>query len=177
MAGPERGTGRLRRCPGHRETQREHPAWLPLSLSLSQLSSPAHEAGRHRGAEGGEPPREATQEVSKSLVQRLTASAETSDLSPSEVNVLCSGQSSSTQSSFSTTCSPVLLADNITLHMLAAALQAHSSVSAVSQPQRLGLGHHGCPGWLPALPLPTAPRRQHPAGLPLRAAGGRATVP
>lgn len=52
VAGPERGRARLRSCPGPRETQGEHPAWLPLNLPLTQVSSPPCEAGRCTG--GGE---------------------------------------------------------------------------------------------------------------------------
>lgn len=127
--------------------------------------------------EDGEPPGEATLGASKGLGQKLTARAKTSELSPSEVHVLCSGQSSSTQTSSRSTCSAVLLLETITLHMVAAALQAQSSVSEGSWPQCRGLGNRGGWGWPPALPLPTAPCQQHPAGLPLRAAGSRATVP
>ena len=127
--------------------------------------------------EDGEPPGEAMLGASKGLVQKLTASAKMPVLSPSKVYVLCSGQSFSTQSSSGSTFSAVLLVETIALHMVAAALQAQSSVSAGSRPQRCGLGNRGGPGWPPALPLPTAPRQLHPAGPPLRAAGSRVTVP
>ena len=90
--------------------------------------------------------------ASKHLGQKLTARAKTSALSPSEVHVLCSGQSSSTQTSSRSTCSAVLLLETITLHMVAAALQAQSSVSEGSWPQCRGLGNRGGWGWPPALP-------------------------
>ena len=127
--------------------------------------------------EDWEPPGEATLGVIKGHLQKLTARAKTSLLSPSEVNVLCSGQSASTGSSSSSTLSAVLIVETITLHMAAAALQTQSSVSAGSRPQRRSLGTPGVLCWLPALPLPTAPCWQQPAGLHLRAAGGQATVP
>ena len=52
VAGPERERVRLRRCPGPRETQGELPAWLPLTLPLTQVSSPPREAGRCSGGGG-----------------------------------------------------------------------------------------------------------------------------
>ena len=117
--------------------------------------------------EDGEPPGEVTLGASKGLVQKLTARAKMSIISPSEVDVLCSGQSSSAQSSSSSTFSAVLFAETMALHMGAAALQAQSSVSVGSWPQCRGPGHPRGPGWPPALPLPVAPRWQHPAGLAL----------
>ena len=84
--------------------------------------------------------------ASKGLVQKLTASAKMPVLSPSKVYVLCSGQSFSTQSSSGSTFSAVLLVETIALHMVAAALQAQSIVSAGSRPQRRGLGNRGGPG-------------------------------
>lgn len=106
--------------------------------------------------EGAELPREATPGMSKGLVQKLTARAKMSFSSPSEVDVLCSGQSSSTQSSSSNTLSAVVLVEAIASHMVAAALQAQNSVSVGSRPQRCGLGNPEGPGWPPALPLPAA---------------------
>lgn len=52
MAGPECGRVRFRRCPGPREMQREHPAWLLLNLPLIQVPSPLCEAGRWSGRGG-----------------------------------------------------------------------------------------------------------------------------
>lgn len=120
----------------------------------------------------GELPAEATLGLSKGLVGSLTARARTSCWSPSQVDVLCSGQSLSTQSSSWNTFFVVMLVVTIILHMAAAALQAQSSVSLGFWPQHQGPGNRGGPGWPPALALPAAPRRRHPAALPLRAAGG-----
>lgn len=112
--------------------------------------------------DGGMPER---QPLRMRLGQKLTAREKTSELSLSEVDVLCSGQSSSTQRSSGSTFSAVLLEETITLHMVMATLQAQNSVSVRFWPQHHGL--HSCrvPSRSAALPLPTAPLQQHPARL------------
>ena len=73
--------------------------------------------------------------ASRGQFQELTARAKPSLLSPSEVHILCRGQSSITQSSAGSTFSTVDFDEPMALHILAAALWDQSSVSGVSQSQ------------------------------------------
>lgn len=103
------------------------------------------------------------------LVQKLTAREKTSESSLSEVDVLCSGQSSSTQRSSGSTFSAVLLEETITLHMVTAALHTQNSVSVGSWPQQHGLGSCRVPSWFPSsasahCPSPAAPSQTAPVG-------------
>lgn len=129
------------------------------------------------GRKDGEVPERQPLRMCLGLVQKLTAREKTSESSLSEVDVLCSGQSSNTQRSSGSTFSVVLLEETITLYMVTAALHAQNSVSVGSWPQQHGLGSCRVPSWSPALPLPIVPLQLHPARLLLWVAGGQVMVP
>lgn len=96
------------------------------------------------------------------LAQKLTARGKTSELSLSEVDVLCSGQSSSTQRSSGSTFSTILLEEIIALHMATATLQAQNCVSVGFWPQHCGLASCRVLSWFSSsasalCPSPAAP--------------------
>lgn len=106
-----------------------------LSVEMCHVAGP--ERGRERpGQTQGERP---AWWRSKGRFQKLTARAKTSVLSPSEVAVLCSGQSSMTSSSAGSTFSAVVAEEAMVLHRSAAALWGQSCVSG-------GVGH-SAEGW------------------------------
>lgn len=113
--------------------------------------------------EDGEPPGDVTLGVSKGLGQKLTARSKMSMLPPSEVDVLCSGQSSSTQKQLCQhlLCSPTC-GDHHLPHGCSSSASPELCVSSVSatapwpgQPQGPRL---------PTSPSPAAPRGPATAG-------------
>lgn len=108
--------------------------------------SPVPEAGRYAAVgERMERHWRSNLHTSKGHLWKLTARANTSLLSPSEVYIFCTGQPSITQSNVGSTFSVVVPEEAMVFHMIAAPLQDQSCVSWGSQPEHCGLGSHKGP--------------------------------